>query len=74
MTRKINECKLIIKQLETEGCDVSDFIDKLIKMNLNQIEQEFKELEYKIQKLKQIESKIDSLSLEWIVKLYFSDH
>lgn len=72
--RKINECRLIIKQLETEGCDVSEFRDKLIKMkHLNQIEQEFKELECKIQKLKQIESEIDSLGLECIVKIYFSD-
>jgi len=74
MTRKINECRLIIKQLETEGCDVSEFRDKLIKMkHLNQIEQEFKELEDKIQKLKQIESEIDLLCLECIVKIYFSD-
>jgi len=74
ITRKINECRLIIKQLESEGCNVSEFRDKLIKMkHLNQIEQEFKELGYKIQKLKQIESEISSLDLECIVKLYFSD-
>ena len=41
--------------------------------HLNQIEQEFKELEDKIQKLKQIESEIDLLGLECIVKLYSSD-
>ena len=74
MKRKTNKCRLIIKQLETEGCDVSALRDRLIKMkHLNQIEQEFKELEDKIQKLKQIESEIDLLGLECIVKLYSSD-
>lgn len=74
MTRKINECKLIIKQLESEGCDISEFRNRLIKMkHLNQIKEEFKELEYEIQKLKQIENEIGSLDLECIVKLYFLD-
>ena len=71
--RKQYEKKL--KQWEIEGYKIFEFRDKLFKMkNLDEIEQEFKKFENKIQNIKQFKKKLNLLGLEDIVKFYFSDH
>ena len=74
IVNKRKECERKLKKWENEGYIICKIRDKLFKIkNLNKMEDEFKKIESKMQKIELLKKKLNSLGLKDIVKFYFSD-